>query len=68
MKLTIIERNGSHKRINIIDTTVTTKHLNFVYNTYSKEDETITATHIIKFLEDLMQYNQSREIRINFIQ
>ena len=65
---TVIERNGSHKGVNIIGATETTKHFDFVYHAYSKEDGTITATHIIKFLEDLLQYDKNRGIRISFIQ
>jgi transposase len=65
---TVIERNGSHKGVNIIGATETTKHFDFMYQAYSKEDGTIKATHIIKFLEDLLQYDKSRGIRISFIQ
>lgn len=65
---TVIERNGSHKGINMIGATETTKHFHFLYHTYSKEDGSITATHIIKFLEDILQYDKSRGIGITFIQ
>lgn len=67
-KPTVIERNGSHKGVNIIGATEVSKHFDFVYHAYSKEDGTITASHIIKFLEDLLQYNQSKGIRLTFIQ
>jgi transposase len=65
---TVIERNGCHKGLNIIGATEVSKHFEFLYHEYDKEEGSVTATHIIKFLEDLLLYDRSIGTRITFIQ
>lgn len=67
-KPTEIERNGSHKGVNIIGATEVFNHFKFIYNIYSKADGTIDSSHIIKFLEDVINYDRSRGINITIIQ
>jgi len=69
-KPTVIERNGSHKGINIIGATEITKRFSFLYDTYPKggqEDFRICAPQVIKFLERLRGYNQDLGIRKTFV-
>ena len=61
-KPTVIERNGSHKGLNIIGATEILKHYGFVYQAYSKDDGSITSMHIVKYLKHLMSYDKSRGI------
>jgi len=64
----VIERNGSHKGLNIIGATEIKNHFNFLYHEYRKGDCTITASHIVMFLKDLMQYDRDRGINITIVQ
>lgn len=61
-KPTIIERNGSHKGLNIIGAIEILQHFDFVYTEYSKDDGTLTSEHIIHYFEKLLQYDKSRGI------
>jgi transposase len=65
---TVIERNGCHKGLNIIGATEILKHFNFVYDAYTKSEGTVTAAHIIKFLERLVLYDRARGINITVVQ
>lgn len=61
-KPVIIERNGSHKGLNIIGATEVLHHFDFVYTAYSKDDGALTAEHVISYFEKLLQYDRSRGI------
>lgn len=65
---TVIERNGCHKGLNIIGATEVSKHFDFIYDEYSKEDGSIKAVHIAKFLKHLLLYDRSLGRNITFIQ
>jgi transposase len=67
-KPTVIERNGCHKGLNIIGATEVSKHFEFLYDEYSKAEGSITAAHIVKFLESLISYDRSLGRNITFIQ
>lgn len=67
-KPTIIERNGSHKGINIIGATEIAKHFQFIYHAYPKKDGMINSSHIIKFLEELIAYDRNRGINMTIVQ
>lgn len=67
-KPTIIERNGSHKGINIIGATEVAKHFKFKYHSYSKEEGSIGSSHIIKFLEELIAYDRARGVNVTMVQ
>lgn len=59
---TIVERNGSHKGINIIGATEVMNHFAFVYDSYSKDEGALASRHIIKYMEHLLNYDKSRGI------
>lgn len=63
-----IERNGSHKGINIIGATEVIKHFRFIYHTYPKSDGTIDSSYIVKFLEELIVYDRARGISMTLVQ
>lgn len=65
---TVIERNGCHKGLNIIGATEVSKYFDFMYDEYSKDDGSVTAAHIVKFLERLLLYDRSLGRDITFIQ
>lgn len=65
---TVIERNASHKGLNIIGATEVLNDFHFLYDEYSKEEETITGAHIVRFLERLLLYDRSIGHNITFIQ
>lgn len=65
---TVIERNGCHKGLNIIGATEVSKNFDFFYKEYSKDDGSVTAAHIAKFLERLLLYDRSLGHDITFIQ
>lgn len=67
-KPTVIERNGCHKGLNIIGATEVLNHFDFVYDAYVKGEGTVTATHIINFLEKILLYDKSRGIRLTIVQ
>ncbi|MCX7748965.1 MAG: IS630 family transposase [Clostridia bacterium] len=67
-KPTVIERNGSHKGLNIIGATEVLNHFDFVYDVYTKDEGTVTAAHIIKFLEKLLLYDKSRGVKLTIVQ
>lgn len=68
-KPTIIERNGCHKGLNIIGSTEVSKHFDFLYHAYPKgKGLSITAEHIIKFVEDIILFDRSRGVNITIIQ
>jgi hypothetical protein len=61
-KSTFVERNGSHKGINIVGATEIKDHFNFVYNAYSKDAGALKASHIIQFMDHLLDYDRKRGI------
>lgn len=56
----VIEQNGSHKGINIIGATSILKDFDFIHQAYDKEETTITASHIIRFLTYLLEFDRHR--------
>ncbi|MCX7920981.1 MAG: IS630 family transposase [Clostridia bacterium] len=67
-KPTMIERNGCHKGLNIIGATEVSKHFEFLYHQYTKEDGSVTAAHIANFLEQLLLHDRSLGSKVTFIQ
>jgi transposase len=65
---TVIERNGCHKGLNVIGATEVSKHFDFVYDEYAKDDGSVTSSRIVKFLERLLLYDRSIGNNITFIQ
>jgi transposase len=61
-KPTVIERNGSHKGLNIIGATEILRHFGFLYEAYSKDDGSVTAMHVVDYLNCLLQYDKERGI------
>ena len=59
---TTVERNGSHKGINIIGATEIKEHFAFIYDAYSKDDGAIKSEHVIRYMERLLNYDKSRGI------
>ena len=59
---TVVERNGSHKGINIIGATEVMNHFGFVLQAYSKDDGSLTSDHVIKYIEQLLEYDKNRGI------
>lgn len=59
---TIVERNGSHKGINIVGATEIKDHFTLVYDVYTKDDGALKAAHIIKFMEHLLDYDRKRGV------
>lgn len=72
----VIEHNASHEGLNIIGATEILKHFDFIYNEYPVRakkypddivDNSIRAEHTIRFLKDLIDYDQRRGIRKTFV-
>lgn len=63
----IIEHNGSHKGLNIIGATEILNHNHFVYDAYSNEETTICSSHIITYLNKLLEYDKARGINVTFV-
>lgn len=59
---TVIERNGCHKGVNIIGATEVMRHFGFFYKAYSKDDGTMTAAHVVEYLNSLILYDRRRGI------
>lgn len=65
-----IEHNGIKKGLNIIGATEISKHFDFIYDEYIKggpDDTCLCATHTIKFLEKLLEYDSARGINTTFV-
>jgi len=67
-KPTEIECNGCHKGINIIGATEVLNHMGFVYDVYSKKEGSLTAAHVVKYMERLLDYDKARGISTTFVQ
>ena len=67
-KPTSIERNGCHKGLNIIGATETSKSFDFIYDEYTKNEGSVTAAHIVRFLKHLLLYDKSRGVNLSIIQ
>lgn len=67
-KPTEIERNGCHKGLNIIGATEVLNHFTFLYDVYSKNEGSLAAVHVVKYLECLLDYDRKRGIYTTIIQ
>lgn len=65
-----IERNGVKKGLNIIGATEIKDKYHYLYDTYEKGTENaqnITSCEVIKFIEQILHYDQDRGIKKTFI-
>jgi transposase len=59
----VIERNGSHKGLNIVGATEITKQFDCIVDCYSY-DESITSSKVIAFLQNLLNKNKSKKVLV----